>query len=197
MKNIYLIRHGEALHNIGHNKNGEKAYTNIIYTDSNITENGIKQCLKTRNYISDKFDKIFKTGDYIILVSPLKRCITTSLVILDKCKIEKDKFICIDEIREFPSGLHTPNKRCSKDTLEYFYGDRIHFKLDTNSDTYWKHDRLETTEELKKRVNDVKDYLNRLETNNIFIISHASFISYFLYDTTNVSIKHCKIYEYS
>ena len=138
MKKLLFIRHGEASHNIGYNKYGESAYLDIIHTDSGLTEKGFSQAENVGKLLDTDFKKIYNSGDYCILVSPLKRCILTSLIALKNFKIPKDKFKVIESIREFPCGLHTPNKRANKNSLMYFFGEKMNFDdLSSNNDILW------------------------------------------------------------
>ena len=127
MKNIYFIRHGKSAHNLYFAKNGEKAYTDILHTDSSLLEEGFIQCNTIKNRNSDFFSELFKKDDYLIIVSPLKRCLMTYICIFREQNIPLEKTISLDFVREYPCGLHTPNKRMSRSTLNYFYSKYINF----------------------------------------------------------------------
>ena len=194
-KNIFFIRHGEATHNIDFKIVGEKAYTNKLNIDSDLTQKGYTDAcnlgLNSRNF----FLNIFKKNNYIILVSPLKRTIKTAFLIFSEFNIPKEKFLSLDCIKEFPCGLHTVNKRMSKKTLEFFYGNFIDFSnLKNDIDEDWK-DTLETENDLQIRINQLNFFLDNLKESNIIIVSHNSFIAKYLFNDTNYKIEHCKIYE--
>ena len=73
-------------------------------------------------------------------------------------------------MREFPCGLHTPNKRTNRDSLMFFFDTKIDFSnLCSNNDIYWNSEREETNEELNSRIKCTKNYIRTLEPNNILI----------------------------
>tara|TARA_B100001250_G_scaffold334948_1_gene301020 strand:- start:215 stop:811 length:597 start_codon:yes stop_codon:yes gene_type:complete len=195
MKNIYFIRHGKSSHNLDYDINGRNAYIDVIHTDSALLTEGFSQSVDIISENKSFFDDILK-NDYKIFVSPLKRCIMTALVMFNNYNL-KNKLICYENIREYPCGLHTPNKRMSKNTLEYFYGKYIDFSyIEENEDIYWNTMREETIVELEKRINEFKKFLYSLEETNIIVISHSSFIGKFLFNDIDYNIEHKKIYSY-
>jgi broad specificity phosphatase PhoE len=197
MNNVYFIRHGKSSHNIGFDKHGEEAYTDIVHTDSNLVEKGIDEALNLKIELEKVFDDIYKKDNYLILISPLQRCITTGLLAFGNYEIPIERFICIEELQEYPCGVHTPNKRTNLNTLIYFYGDKIDFSnIKINTDIYWNKDREETIDELKNRIKDFKKKLEEYKKTykNIFIITHNSFMSQYLFGNTDANIKHCQLY---
>ena len=198
MKNLYFIRHGKSSHNIFFDMMGDVAYTDIIHTDSSLVEEGFNQCNNLVTKYKNFFDKIFTSDDYLIIVSPMKRCIMTLLVLLRQLnyKINKEEIICSDYIREYPCGIHTTNRRMTKKTLEEFYGSNINFDyIIHDNDIYWNKEREETIEELKIRSNNFKQWINNFKQKNIIIISHSSFISNYLFNDVNHKTEHEKIYN--
>lgn len=197
-KNIYLIRHGKASHNIGFDMYGEQAYFNIFYTDTDLIEVGQEQAMQLSKNIGTIFNDIFKKNDYKIVVSPLKRCINTALIAFKEFNIPKTNFICIENLIEYPLG-HTPNKKMSKNTLERFYGDKIDFTdVNTKEDTIWNENMLETEDNFKSRIKSVEDKISGFKETNIFIISHTTFLTEFILNNSKDDInelQHCKVYN--
>ena len=101
-KNIYLIRHGEAQHNINYLKYGSKTFYDINFIDTKLTPNGHKQ--------SSNLNKLWKNINdiEIVLVSPLYRTLETATNIFKNYNIP---IISLEDLREFPNTKHTCNKR--------------------------------------------------------------------------------------
>lgn len=196
MKNIYCIRHGKSAHNLFYSKNGEDAYLDILHTDSSLLEEGFKQCEEINKNYKHIFSDLFKNDDFLIVVSPLKRCLLTYFGIFSEYNIPKKKIVSIELIREYPAGLHTPNKRMSKSTLNYFYDKYIDFtKIMDNEDKLWNSEREETINELELRINEFKEWISERKESNIIIISHSSFLGKLIFNDTNFNIKHTQIYK--
>lgn len=189
MKTLYFIRHGKATHNHDFKKFGEKAYVDIINTDSGLTEVGMDQAISLNENI---YKFIFDNKVNLIITSPLRRCIMTSLLVFKDIKVP---IIANDFIREFPAGEHTPNKRMSKNDLNYFFGSKIYFDNVEDYDTLWTPEK-ENLESLDNRINKFFEFIKNRKEDNIMIVSHASFMSRLIYKDLNKSIKHCKIYKY-
>lgn len=67
---VYLIRHGNAEHNVGFQKYGEAAYSDIQYHDAALTELGHTQTIDAGVSIELPIDRVY--------CSPLRRCIQTA-----------------------------------------------------------------------------------------------------------------------
>ena len=197
MKKISFIRHGKSSHNLDFNEKGVDAYIDILHTDSSLLQEGFTQCKEIIEENKQFFDNIL-TDDFVIVVSPLKRCIMTTLKIFENYNLPREKIVCIEHIREYPCGIHTPNKRMCKETLEHFYDKYIDFSdISVNKDIYWNKEREESIDELDTRILLFKKWLNNRNEKNIIVVSHSSFIGKMLFDDIDYDIKHKKIYEYS
>ena len=183
-KNIFLIRHGLATHNIDKKQRGEIAYIDPIHRDSILIEEGIKQAeeLNSELLLMD-FD--------LVLVSPLTRAIQTCLA---ANKNINKPIISLEYLREFPCSVHTPNNRKSRTFLQQKY-EKIDFSdFLSDEDIFWNDKKEETLEELDLRIEKFKDWLKNRKEENIIIFGHASFISRFLGIDNDDDIKHCHPY---
>lgn len=184
MKNIYFIRHGEATHNVDFKLRGDKAYFDEKHIDSILTDKGINDAI----YFKNNFININEID--LVLVSPLTRTIMTALNIFDNKKI-----ICIEDLREYPMGIHPVNKRKKKSKLKSIYKN-INFSEINEDDIYFNDGNKESINNLKKRINNFKDYIKNRDEKNIAVVSHCSFISYFLYSNFK-KIYHCQPYVFN
>ena len=190
-KTIWCLRHGLSLHNVMYKTMGNLAYIHL--EDTNLLEEGFIQAKKT----NQEWNEINNID--IVFVSPLTRTIQTALNIFRNIDV---KIYALDVIKEYPGSYEKINKRKSKQILIDNYGDKIDFSfLMNDKDTYWKEgiEFKETISELKKRVEITKEFFKQRNEKNIAMVSHSSFIHYFLYDNLddeNVELKHCFPYEY-
>ncbi len=190
-KTVWCLRHGLSLHNVMYKTMGMSAYTEL--EDTNLLEDGFIQAKNT-----NKNWKEINNID-IVYVSPLTRTIQTALNIFRGIDV---KIYALDLIKEYPASYEKINKRKSKQILIDNYGDKIDFSLLLNEkDSYWQEgeENKESIHELKQRVNVTKHFLKHRNEKNIAMVSHSSFINYFLYDNLddeNVDLKHCFPYEY-
>tara|TARA_B100001093_G_scaffold319174_1_gene304538 strand:+ start:600 stop:1190 length:591 start_codon:yes stop_codon:yes gene_type:complete len=190
-KTVWCLRHGLSLHNVMYKTMGMSAYTEL--EDTNLLEDGFIQAKNT-----NKNWKEINNID-IVYVSPLTRTIQTALNIFRGVDV---KIYALDLIKEYPASYEKINKRKSKQILIDNYGDKIDFSLLLNEkDSYWQEgeENKESIYELKQRVDVAKHFLKHRNEKNIAMISHSSFINYFLYDNLddeNVELKHCFPYEY-
>lgn len=190
-KTIWCLRHGLSLHNVMYKTMGNLAYIHL--EDTNLLEEGFIQAKKT----NQEWNEINNID--IVFVSPLTRTIQTALNIFRNIDV---KIYALDVIKEYPGSYEKINKRKSKQILIDNYGDKIDFSLLMNDeDTYWKEgiEFKETIPQLKKRVEMTKEFFKQRNEKNIAMVSHSSFIHYFLYDNLddeNVELKHCFPYEY-
>ena len=186
-KLLYLIRHGLAIHNENFLKYGEKTFFDPKYVDTRLTEEGVQQSLQ--------LGKAWQNIDDIelVLVSPLYRTLETA------ANIFKDKdvpIISLEELREYPIGRHTCNKRSSRDILMYDFP-YINFDDIKGQDHLWKSDKGEDISSLKKRIYNIKKYIQKRDEKIICIVSHTKFLEKIKYDKISLmengksEIDHC------
>lgn len=187
MKNVYCIRHGTAEHNELFREIGEEAYMTI--QDSNLTEQGIIESL----VLGDSW--IQKNNIELVLVSPLTRTIETAKNIFKNTTV---KMFALDDLKEFPGSYEPINHRKNKKELVLTHHPSINFKYLNETDPLWDENEIETIESLEERVKKTKDFILSRNENEIAIVSHNSFLSYFLNKTTpetDSELKHCFPYN--
>ena len=186
-KLLYLIRHGLAIHNENFLKYGERTFFDPKYVDTHLTEEGVQQSLQ--------LGKTWQNVDDIelVLVSPLYRTLETAT------NIFKDKdvpIISLEELREHPIGKHTCNKRSSKELL---IQDFPNINLDNieGEDHLWTSDKGEDISSLKRRISNIKYFIEKRNEKTICIISHAKLLEKMKYDKISLmengksEIDHC------
>ena len=151
---LYCVRHGLAEHNKLYEKYGVKAYYFYNnYTDTNLVAEGINQANELGNHIN----KLPELDDLeLIIVSPLKRTLETCQYIFKNTDIP---IIALEEIREFPCGIHVCNKRHSITSKKKEFKNINFDYIQDNDDILWKSDRYETIIDLDLRSKKFKDFL--------------------------------------
>lgn len=190
-KNLYCIRHGQALHNVLYKKYGSDIFLNLEYKDTLLTPLGHEQSIN--------LSKTWKNLNEIqlVVVSPLKRTLQTAQNIFNNKDVP---MIALDYCREFPLGLHTCNKRSSKDELSILYPNVDFSNLQTNYDELWFPNRLETKDELNNRIKQTLKFIESRPEKNIAFVNHNSFIGQLkdqkilLMDNGGQELKHCHPY---
>jgi len=192
-KKIFCIRHGEALHNVLFWEIGEKVY--LLYRDTPLTAKGVKQAQTLGKNEWHKREQID-----LVLVSPLLRTLQTATNIF--CKDPDDKppcpMIALDCLMEYPQGLDECNNRKSIDEYKYCFPHIDFSFIEHNEYPHWKKYQTETRDELDIRINKMKEFIKSRPEKKIVIVSHSSYLGWFLYrkigDEYN-ELKHCKVYE--
>ena len=193
-KNIYCIRHGEALHNVLFWEIGEKVY--LLYRDTPLTMKGVKQAqqLGESNFCLGNNDID------LILVSPLLRTLQTATNIF--CKNPDDVLPCpmiaLDCIKEYPQGLDECNHRKSIQEYKYCFPHVDFTHIEYNEDLFWKRYELESIENLDIRLKKMKEFIKSRPEKNIVLVSHSSYLGWFL--NKNIGdehneLEHCKVYK--
>ena len=180
MKNLYWIRHGYAEHNDVFKQIGEKAYFSI--RDSNLLFKGIQEATELSKNIPNNIE--------LVLISPLSRTLETAHLIFNTQIQEKDQkinFIVLDELLEYPQGLHICNKRQTKTYLNAKYPK---FDINIPEEITWNN-TFETYEELDKRIAKLYEFVRNCSEIYIAIVTHNSYIRRALSITDE--IEHCQI----
>ena len=192
IQNLYLIRHGHSLHNELFNKIGVKAFRIPLTIDSPLTSEGHLQSIE----LGQSWAK--KSEIELVLVSPLTRCLDTSMNIFGDTDIP---MISQEFLREYPIGEDTCNKRSSLVSLKNKYP-KIEFNLDSDEDTLWTQDYRESIDELEQRLYKMIKYLQDRKEKNIAIVGHSSYFGQFkdnhigYIENGDEELKHCYPYEY-
>jgi broad specificity phosphatase PhoE len=189
MKNLYCIRHGEALHNVLFPLIGEKVY--LLYRDTPLTAIGVEQAQQLG-------ESNFSWGTYkidLIIVSPLLRTLQTMDNIFNKKDIPT---IALDCVMEYPQGLDQCNHRKSINELKYCFPKVDFSHIEHDEEPFWKKYEIESIDSLEKRIEKMKEFINSRSEKNIAIVSHSSFLGKFLYNNIGNEqneLKHCYVYE--
>lgn len=191
-KNIWFIRHGKALHNTLFKLIGNRAYTDKVYTDTPLVEEGEIQSRELGLSWKDKY-KID-----VVFVSPSKRTLQTATNIF---KNTTKKIIAIDEITEYPQSVEYCNKRKDKTTLKEMYPN-VDFSFISEFSPYWVEDTEieETEKECLERVKIFKEFLLSRPEKNICVVSHSSFLKGYMFgrlEDLTKELHHCYPYKYS
>ena len=95
--------------------------------------------------------------------------------------------------------METCNKRRERKELEVNFKNIDFSELDSDTDQMWREDRFETIEELEQRILVFKNFLKKLDDENIAVVSHSSFLKQMLYgkigDDSN-QLNHCHPYKF-
>lgn len=187
MKKIFLIRHGKATHNYDYRIRGQIAYFDEINSDSGLVEEGFQQALNLSKNIKQFIDE---NNIELVITSPLRRCIMTSLIIFRDIDIP---IIANDYIREYPPCEDVCNKRSTKENLQWLYPKRIDFTNIEEKDTLWSEDSS-NYQNINERIELFKEFLRTRTEQNIMVVSHYTIISHIIKNKER--IKHCIPYFY-
>jgi len=162
--NLYFIRHGESMHNIGKNKN--------IF-DPPLTKNGIEQS-------SNLYKNILDIKPDLIYTSPLRRTLQTVFYSLLN-QINNIPIIIDDNIREFNLG-RLSDFRHSKDQIIKYTKLLTYNNLNFDNISEDSNNKRESEEDVNKRI---QQFLEKLKLNikdkphikNVIVYSHSLFIS--------------------
>ncbi len=175
MPKLYLIRHGEADHNIGAKIYGDVAYDMPEYWNPSLTDKGLEQARQLQTII-DLHDKL-------IIVSPLQRALETAFEGFPGSTFQID-----DTVAEFNPAWRC-NRRIGVATLRDEWPEHIINCSETTPTAE------ETYEELRTRA---KKFLDKIRTDNedVVVVSHHDFIRA-VFDVVSYEcqrIHHCQPY---
>ena len=165
-KLLYLIRHGLAKHNENFLKYGEETFFDPKYVDTHLIEEGVQQSIQ----LGETWQNIDDIE--LVLVSPLYRTLETATNIFKNKDIP---IISLENLREYPLGQHTCNKRSSKELLIQDFPN-IDFDDIKGADYLWKSDKGEEISSLEKRIDTIKNYIQKRNEKTICIVSHTIFL---------------------
>jgi broad specificity phosphatase PhoE len=190
IKRLFLIRHGEGVHNVDWYTYGEQAYYMKEKTDPHLTNIGVQQAKRC----GETFKEI--NNIELVITSPMMRCLQT----MDNVFKNVDVPVLANEnAREYPMSLQYANKRSKKSELEKLFSYVDFSNLTSEEDNKWNSERLETREELNIRKQNLLDFIKKRPEKNIAIVSHSTYIMNFLYNNIDENhdkeLKHCFPYE--
>uniref|UniRef100_A0A7S2LD04 Phosphoglycerate mutase-like protein n=1 Tax=Leptocylindrus danicus TaxID=163516 RepID=A0A7S2LD04_9STRA len=177
VKNIFMIRHGVALHNVMHDKVG---HADPSLFDSSLIPEG-------RTQAEAMGQAFFQKKEYpvdLIVVSPLTRCLQTADCFARagnfyKCPLPSTA-VCHEGLREI-FGIHQADRRRAKSELQAKWKNVVFDDNMSEHDELWHPSQRETWEELNARVVSFFDWLSQRPEQNIVIVSHGVWIECCLY----------------
>lgn len=192
-KLVYCIRHGLSQHNVNYMKYGSQTFYDPKFTDTSLLDEGFQQAETLRKTWS-------KLSDIeVVIVSPLLRTLQTATELFKDVQVP---IVALESVREYPRGLHTCNKRSSKEYLMKQFPHVDFTDLTTNEDMLWLSEREETLQELTIRIELFKEYIISRPETTIAFVNHNSFIgqmkdqSINYLDNGQEELMHCYPYVY-
>jgi broad specificity phosphatase PhoE len=185
-KQIYLVRHGETDWNLKGLYQGSR-------NDIPLNKTGKEQAIKTGKYLKEYRQRDGKFD--LVLCSPLIRTRDTCKLICDKIGYDMDKVKYMDELKENDKGLVCNGKTESELKKDKFFDDYYKIRDIINKikdpiertinyekiiKTVEKKYEIESKENLIKRIYKIINFIKKTNKKKILIISHGSYISYFL-----------------
>ncbi|KAJ1689100.1 hypothetical protein LUZ63_013255 [Rhynchospora breviuscula] len=194
-KTLYLIRHGQAVHNVAGEKD-HKAYSFPEFFDAQLTPAGWDQVDNLRKHVNacGLAKKI-----ELVVVSPLLRTMQTAAGVFggDTSSLEKGKplmvenagnsfrhsisssnsppFIAIEYCRE-RMGMHPCDKRRTIAEYSALFPGIDFSQIENDEDVYWRPDSRETDEQVAARgVTFLKWLWSRTEK-EIAVVTHSGFL---------------------
>jgi len=165
---LYFVRHGQASHNIAAEIYGDYAYFDPLYTDSNLTEIGIKQATDLQHFFK-------KNNPDLVYSSPLKRCLQT----LDYALVDHLKDIIVDDRLAERLGEHPCNKRSHKHEIIKHTKRKLHIDR-VNDEHHWTSKREHDDEIIHRAKNWYHELLEHLKINKdikkVAIFTHYDFL---------------------
>ena len=184
MKEIYFIRHGETDWNRKGLRQGSK-------NDIPINKVGKEQALITGKYLKDYRMNDDKPFD-LILCSPMIRCKETAEIIKKEIGYEKEIVILPELIERdlgtIANGKNDEELKKDKNFVEYFrFYSEIHkirdpielakaIKEHKNMDYLNEKYGVETWSSIKERIKKVVNYIKKINSSKIIVISHGGTI---------------------
>jgi len=161
---MWLVRHGEATHNVDFAQRGYAAYTDPKHRDSLLTALGEQQAMQCT----------LPPEVELVVVSPLQRALQTAEYAQFASSIP---VIVLDCVREFPIG-HTPNI-----VLHVHHPIGFDYSQAMAQQEDWSDGRMETSDEVDLRVRTFCEWLSQRPEQNIAVISHSSYLNRFMRNT--------------
>jgi broad specificity phosphatase PhoE len=184
-KEIYIVRHGET----DWNKKGLHLAQGSR-NDIEINQQGKSQALLLGEYLKNHRinDKPFD----LILSSPLKRTLETSVIIAKQIGYCEDKIIKLNELIETDHGLLSLGKTMQEMKNDPFYEDFFeqmdqynHYDLikqheikDDIPDIFITKYKMESNDKLINRINKIIQYIKLSDCEKILIVTHADTIRF-------------------
>ncbi len=176
MPTLLFLRHGQADHNVGAERDGPSAYTNTVYTDPHLTEKGQLQVKAAAQELKRRIG----TSRMYVYSSPLIRTIETADIV---CSILKDNVvdrILHDSLIEHLHLDHCCNWRKRGSELQKDYR---HWDTRLLSEVPPSRTQGESDESVKCRLESFLALVKRLHTEPnsiILLVSHHDTLKFHL-----------------
>lgn len=161
---LYIVRHGESLGNVGYN--GKKELTLREANDADLTERGVAQARAAGEYLKDvEFDAVY--------TSPLLRAVCTAAEIA-KRQHEKKPFYIYPELCEI--GIDEKYEGVRFEELHQIYPEAEYIQ---GSKARLFHETHSSHEKIYARAKSVSDFIHSRYKNGekVLLVSHAAFIT--------------------
>lgn len=160
-KTLYLIRHGQAAHNVQERPWGAELI------DAQLTSEGRRQAVQLRS-----------RSEHLpleaVIVSPLSRAIETALLGLTTHRERGIPFVASEDCRE-QFGANLPDQRPATAELRRQFG-AVDFEGLAATDVLFTPER-EPLEALAARANRFLDYLMKRPEQHLGVVTHSSFLA--------------------
>eukprot|EP00123_Amoebidium_parasiticum_P021490 comp6828_c0_seq2/m.2576 comp6828_c0_seq2/g.2576 ORF comp6828_c0_seq2/g.2576 comp6828_c0_seq2/m.2576 type:complete len:337 (-) comp6828_c0_seq2:431-1441(-) len=176
IKVLYLVRHGEGIHNVAEAEYGKEVWDSRVsldpkYTDAPLTQKGVEQA----KALHDAVMKEVSSGMPVELIvsSPLERALNTTNIAFESIKVRR---VVAEGCRELISR-HTCDHRSNVSTLKPRYQEFGFDGLDEEDRLWGRIDESET--EVKQRAQAFLEQLWELagpSVRHIGVGSHSGFI---------------------
>ncbi|KAF2437956.1 phosphoglycerate mutase-like protein [Karstenula rhodostoma CBS 690.94] len=170
---IYLIRHGEGVHNVKEKEVGRAEWGrhwakvcgdgSAIWEDAELTSEGVQQ--------AEKIAMLFRTGEVplpdVIFSSPLRRCLRTTEIVYGDV-LGRRRRVVKEKLRE-RLGVHTCDRRSGRSYIASAYPA---FEIEdgfTEEDELWKADVRESLDEHIVRATQLLETLFEHEDDGIIM----------------------------
>ena len=169
-RQIYGIRHGEALHNVVATTYGPNVYEQ--FEDTTLTSNGMQQAMEADAPLVD-----------VVLVSPLLRTLQTSTLMYPDTPT-----LALECLKEIPQNTELCNRRSSLSLLEQLFP-HVCWSMIPSEEQEWP-EKLSN----KLRINQLDMFLTSIpREKRVALVTHSSWLNYYMTETTNAEseLKHC------
>jgi len=170
-KRLFLVRHGEAVHNAENNVHGDKVYFDPKLTDCKLTQKGIVQAKALQGR--------FKATELVIM-SPLERAIETTLHIFNATENSNNlpPSLVLDQLREI-TGKHYPDKRLSISIKKLKYPNLNFAQIKEDEDKLWVSEKREEALQVQQRIMEFIKFLFTRNEHTITVVTHHGVLDCF------------------
>jgi broad specificity phosphatase PhoE len=167
MVKFILIRHGEATHNVGAETEGDKAYENPAYRNSQLTAKGVEQATEAGVKIAK-----LATNAAALWCSPLQRCMQTAENVMKSVNVPLDQMYLHDSLLERLGRGHVCNMRATTSEIRRDWPD---FNANMLPDVGPEWRGIEGRQSVKLRMTMLMEHLKRVYAgakDPVIIVSH-------------------------